>query len=78
MTTATRAAVQAAETNVGRAAVIGGLVGIVVVSVSVWLLSLASGVEGLPAVGLGLFVGGWGGLGFGAMLGASVTTSADH
>lgn len=69
---ATAATMQTVEERAGRAAVIGGVIGIVVVTLAVWLLSVASGVEALPALGLGFFVGSWGGLGFGAMLAASV------
>jgi hypothetical protein len=74
----TSAGVRRPEGHVGRAAAVGGVTGMVIVSVSVWLLGLAQGLEALPAVGLGLFVGGWGGLGFGAMLGACVTGGADQ
>ena len=72
MVTAATTTVRTVEERAGRAAVIGGLIGIVVVTFAVWLLSVASGVEALPALGLGVFVGSWGGLGFGAMLAASV------
>ena len=75
MTTATRTIDRTAEENVGRAAVIGGVIGFVVVSIAVWLLAVASGVEAIPSVALGVFVASWGGLGFGAMLAASVTTA---
>lgn len=67
-----RTAVPIAEERVGRAAVIGGLIGVVVVTLAVWVLGVVSGLEALPAFGLGVFVGSWGGLGFGAMLAASV------
>jgi hypothetical protein len=72
MATAARTVVPIAEERVGRAAVIGGLIGIVVVTLAVWVLGVVSGLEALPALGLGMFVGSWGGFGFGAMLAASV------
>ena len=75
MTTASGMIVRTAEERVGRAAFMGGLIGFVVVSIAVWLLSVVSGVDVLPAIALGVFVGSWGGLGFGAMLAASVTTA---
>jgi hypothetical protein len=75
MTTAADTIVRTAEPRVGRAAVTGGLIGFVVVSTAASLLSVVSGVDVIPAVALGLFVGSWGGLGFGAMLAASITTA---
>lgn len=72
MATAARTTVRTAEERVGRAAVVGGAIGLVGVTLAVWLLGIVSGLDVLPAFGLGVFVGSWGGLGFGAMVGASV------
>jgi hypothetical protein len=58
-----------------RAAVVGGSIGFTVVTLAVWLLAATNGVEAIPALGLALFVAIWGGLGFGAMLAASVWTA---
>ncbi|MFN8017308.1 MAG: hypothetical protein U0P45_04200 [Acidimicrobiales bacterium] len=53
--------------------IVGGcLIGVVVSFVSVTLGMHALGADWAPAVGLGLFVGFWGGLGFGAMVGGVV------
>ena len=60
------------ESSIGRAAALGGVLGFLGVTGLVWLMGVYSGAEALPALGLGAFVGSWGGLGFGAMLAASV------
>jgi len=61
------------ESAVGRAALLGGLIGFVVVWAAVAAMALVtSDVDLWAAVALGAFVGSWGGLGFGAMLAASV------
>lgn len=74
-TTATSIVVRTTNERVGRAALKGGLIGFVLVTFAVWLLAVVSGVEPVPAVAVGVFVGSWGGLAFGAMLAASVTTA---
>lgn len=58
-----------------QAALVGGTIGFVVVTVAVWLLCASNGVAVVPAIGLALFVASWGGFGFGAMLAASVSTA---
>ena len=65
------------EAAVGRAALVGGAVGFVGVTLAVWAMGIVSGAGVVPALALGVFVGSWGGLGFGAMLFASVA-GADH
>lgn len=63
------------QPNIGRAAVQGGLIGFAVVAALVTALVLLAG-GGPEALGVGVFVGFFGGTGFGAMLAASV--SADR
>jgi hypothetical protein len=55
--------------GIGRSIGIGCTIGCLVslVGVTVWMLAL--GIETASAIGLGLFVAFWGGLGFGAMIG---------
>ena len=55
----------------GRAALRGALVGFPIAVVLITCLGLAYGFEWKSALGMGLFVGIWGGLGFGAMMGAT-------
>jgi len=62
------------EQRAGRAAVVGGILGFIVVAIAVWMLSIATGLGTVTGIGLGVFVGSWGGLGFGAMLAASIST----
>lgn len=64
---------QADESRIGRAAVRGGLVGFVAVTVMITALVAAVG-GGAEAVGVGVFVGIFGGIGFGGMLAASVSS----
>jgi hypothetical protein len=63
------------EKRGGRAAVTGASVGFVTVAVAVWVLGLATGLDGVTSFGLGVFVGSWGGLGFGGMLAASIAVA---
>lgn len=66
------------ESSVGRAALIGGLLGFVAVWIAVAaVVMITSDVDVWAAVALGAFVGSWGGLGFGAMLAASVAGNKD-
>jgi hypothetical protein len=51
---------------------LGVAVGFVVVAPLVALLGWLSGSGPMGAVGLGVFVGSWGGAGFGGMLGATI------
>ena len=73
MTTTARVLVRSVEGRARRAASIGAVVGFTVVLVAVWALCTANDVGSLDALGLGVFVAAWGGLGFGAMLAAAVT-----
>lgn len=63
------------QPNIGRAAIQGGLVGFAVVAALITTLVARAG-GGPAAIGVGVFVGFFGGIGFGAMLAASV--SADR
>ena len=70
--------VETTEAAVGRAALVGGLLGFVSVSIAVTVMAvMTSEVDVVPALALGVFVGSWGGLGFGAMLAASVAGNRD-
>jgi hypothetical protein len=59
-----------------RAAIVGGSIGFAVILLAVWLLAAANGVAALPAFGVAVFVAGWGGFGFGAMLTAAVMVAS--
>lgn len=62
------------EPRYGRAAVRGGAVGFVVVTFFIGLVGMASGLEMGSLLGLAMYVGFFGGVGFGAMFGASLCT----
>ncbi len=57
------------DVDIGRCAVRGAAAGFVGTSAAVAVGSLVAGMEPGSAVGFGVFVGSWGGAGFGAMLG---------
>jgi hypothetical protein len=58
-----------------RSVVLGALVGVVLSFVGTTVGMLAADVEPGAAIGLGLFVAFWGGLGFGTMVGGVVWVS---
>jgi hypothetical protein len=60
-----------------RSVVVGALVGVVVAFVGTTVGILLAGQEAGSAVGLGLFIAVWGGLGFGSMVGG-VTWVSKH
>jgi hypothetical protein len=62
----------AAMPNVGRTAVIGYLVGFVAVTVAITVAGTLGGLGFGASLGLGAFVGIWGGGGFGFMMGGTV------
>lgn len=55
----------------GRAAVRGALIGFPIAVIFMTAIGLAFSMQWESAIGMGLFVGIWGGLGFGAMMGAT-------
>ena len=62
----------AAEPKVGRNALIGYVVGFIVSVVSITIAGTLAGFGFGNSLGLGVFVGMWGGGGFGAMMGGTV------
>lgn len=60
----------AVERAAGRGMVTGMIIGLVLVTGMFTLMTLYAGAEFVPAVGVGLFAGFWGGPGFGGMMGA--------
>lgn len=65
------------EKAAGRYAIIGAITGFVITTIVVILGAMSQG-EGIGgATGLGLFVGIWGGGGFGAMVGAAIAAMRD-
>jgi hypothetical protein len=66
-------AVRGADPRLGRAALVGGVMGFAAVAVAVTAIALAVGQELVPALGLAAFVASWSGIGFGFMLGASIS-----
>lgn len=65
----------AEEVGFLRAVVTGALVGVVVAFVVTTVAMAAVGAELAAAIGLGIFVAFWGGLGFGTMVGGVVWVS---
>lgn len=66
------------EAGVGRAAAGGAVVGLLLFTVFVGLLGTWIGLDDAGSVFLGVFTGFWGGLGFGAMVGALVAVGRDE
>jgi hypothetical protein len=60
------------EPRYGRAAFRGGVAGFIVAALLVGLLGVACGIELGSVLGLAAYVGFFGGIGFGAMVGASL------
>jgi hypothetical protein len=60
------------DQRIGRAAVRGGLIGLVAMSALGTGMGLATGFDVIDSLGIGAFAGIWGGPGFGGMLGATV------
>ena len=58
------------EQRIGRAAVIGGVIGVAVMVPAVFVLGIVVGAGTAGAIGLALFCSFWGGLGLGGMWGA--------
>jgi Mg/Co/Ni transporter MgtE len=60
------------EPNIGRSAAIGAAIGFVVVTVGITVAGTVGGMQPGSALGLGAFVGTWGGAGFGFMMGGTI------
>lgn len=65
------------DRGLGRAFVLGSVIGFVVVFASFGGLALGAGLDPAPAAGLGLFTAVWGGPGFGGMMGAVLHHESD-
>lgn len=63
------------ESDIGRKAVTWGVIGFVAWTLGVTGGTLAYGLEPASALGLGLYVGTWSGLGFGFMMGGTTALS---
>lgn len=61
------------EAGLGRAALLGSLAGLTVIGLVIAATAVAIGVDVVGALGLGAFVGVWGGVGFGLMVGGTFT-----
>ena len=61
-----------AEPNLGRSAVIGYVVGFFFVAIAITAIGTLSGWGFVNSLGLGTFVGVWGGGGFGFMMGGTI------
>jgi hypothetical protein len=74
LTTSDASAVSSAtaEPHIGRSAMIGVVIGFFTVMIAVTIGSLLLGIEPGGALGIGGFVGVWGGGGFGFMFGATI------
>jgi hypothetical protein len=62
----------AADPNLGRSAVIGYVTGFLVTATAITLIGTFAGAGFTNSLGLGAFVGVWGGGGFGFMLGGTI------
>jgi hypothetical protein len=62
----------APEPDIGRSVVIGAVAGFLVVAVGITVAGTVGGIGFGGSLGLGVFVGIWGGGGFGFMMGATV------
>jgi hypothetical protein len=60
------------EPDVGRTAMIGAALGFVGVALPIAVLGTLGGLGVVSALGLGAFVGMWGGAGFGFMMGGTI------
>ncbi len=60
------------DSGLWRGSLIGAALGFVVLTVTITLIGTLGGFEPLSALGLGAFVGLWGGCGFGMMMGGVV------
>lgn len=60
------------EPNVGRNAVLGYVIGFLAVTVAITVAGTLGGLGFVASLGLGTFVGAWGGGGFGFMVGGTV------
>src|SRR5688500_10209858 len=63
---------EASAPGVGRTAAIGYLAGFVVVTIAITVAGTLAGHGFTPSLGLGAFVGMWGGGGFGLMVGGTL------
>jgi hypothetical protein len=63
---------EASAPDVGRTAAIGYLAGFVVVTIAITVAGTLAGHGFTPSLGLGAFVGMWGGGGFGLMVGGTL------
>ncbi|MGQ0618047.1 MAG: hypothetical protein ACT4PW_13835 [Acidimicrobiia bacterium] len=60
------------EPNIGRSAMVGYVVGFLIVAVAITVAGTLGGLGFGPSLGLGIFVGIWGGGGFGFMMGGTI------
>lgn len=64
-----RTAKRTAGESLGRALVVGGLIGVVLMAAAVFVAALAVGAGPAGSLGIAVFCAFWGGLGFGCMFG---------
>lgn len=60
--------------SLGRALVMGGLIGVVLMAAAVYVVGLAVGAGPAGSLGIAVFCAFWGGLGFGCMFGGVMYT----
>jgi hypothetical protein len=60
------------DPEVGRTLVLGAVIGFVVTTIVVTVAGTLAGIGSASSLGLGAFIGAWGGAGFGFMMGGSV------
>jgi hypothetical protein len=62
--------------GIGRSAIVGAAVGFLVVTIGVTVAGTLGGIGFGASLGLGAFVGMWGGAGFGFMMGGTIPAAA--
>jgi hypothetical protein len=73
--TARLTAPSSSEPNIGRSVVTGAAIGFASVAVGITAVGAIGGMQPGAALGLGMFIGIWGGAGFGCMLGGTIPLS---
>jgi hypothetical protein len=66
------------DARIWRFGAVGGVLGFAAVAIAVAVPNVVAGQDPGASIGLGLFLGIWGGLGFGGMAGAGIAAARQH